>query len=87
LSRVLIETPDSVAASLLQRRLQIEMQLVRLPGRCELRCADIRLAELAGVLSAVERWMADVGLASVAVRLDERRYVLISDGSSRGKTL
>jgi hypothetical protein len=83
LSRVLIETPDSVAASLLQQRLQVEMQLVRLPGRCELRCADIRLAELAGVLSAVEHWMSEVGLGSVAVRLDERRYVLISGTPSR----
>ncbi len=87
MSRVLIETPDSIAASLLQQRLQIELELVQLPGRCELRAADVRLAELAGVLSTVENWMADVGLGSVAVGLDERRYVLISRGAGTSQPL
>jgi hypothetical protein len=81
-SRVLIEAPDSAAASLLRERLQVETELVHRPGRCELRGADVRLAELPGLLAAIERWMIEVGIGSVALRLDERSYVLISGNGS-----
>lgn len=77
MTEVWIETPDAAAASLLRGRLGESAELVAEPGRCELRVAEVHLAELPTVLAHVEGWMADEGIASIAVRLDERSYVLV----------
>jgi hypothetical protein len=76
-SEVRIEAPDPTAATLLQGRLPTGAELVSLPGRCELRTGDVPLADLPRVLATIETWMAEEGIGSVAVRLDERRYVLV----------
>lgn len=76
-TEVWIETPGPMAASLLQDRLGAAAAVVATPGRCELRVAEVHLAELPAVLAAVESWMADQGIGSIAVRLDERSYVLV----------
>jgi hypothetical protein len=76
-SEVRIEAPDAAAAALLQLRLTASARVVDVPGRCELLADDVALAELPRVLATVETWMADAGIGSVAVRFDERRYVLV----------
>ena len=80
MSEVWIETPDAAAASQLRGRLGETAELVAQPGRCELRVAEVHLADLPAVLAQVESWMADEGIASIAVRLDERSYVLVLGG-------
>lgn len=77
MSEVRIEAPDAAAASLLRLRLSASAQVVDVPGRCELRADDVALADLPRVLATVETWMAEEGIGSVAVRFDERRYVLV----------
>jgi hypothetical protein len=76
-TEVWIEAPGPEAASLLQGRLGTGSDLVSQPGRCGLRVTEVQLAQLPTVLAAVESWMADEGIGSIAVRLDERRYVLV----------
>ena len=80
MSEVRIETPDAFAASALQLRLPIGVDLVDGPGRCELRAPDVPLADLPGVLSTIERWMIEAGIGSVGLRFDERSYVLVRGG-------
>ncbi|HZT54522.1 MAG TPA: hypothetical protein VE995_09080 [Gaiellaceae bacterium] len=77
MTEVWIEAPGPEAASLLQGRLGAAAAVVSAPGRCELRVAEVHLAQLPTVLAAVESWMADEGIGSIAVRLDERSYVLV----------
>lgn len=83
MSEVRIEAPDAASASLLQGRLTEGTQIVVLPGRCELHVTDIPLSHLPSLLLAVERWMLTEGIGSVAVHLDERRYVLVPRGLTR----
>ena len=75
-SEVRIEAPDVETASNLVLRLAVGAELVARQGRCEL-SAEVSLAELPHVLSIVDAWMGEAGIGSVAVRLDERRYVLV----------
>ncbi len=77
MSEVWIEAPDAEAASLLLLRLDVGSELVQAPGRCELRTTGIRLADLPSVLATVDAWMAEAGIGSIAIRLDNRRYVLV----------
>ena len=77
MTEVWIEAPDPEAASLLQGRLGADADVVSAPGRCELRVAEVQLAQLPTVLAAVESWMEDEGIGSIALRLDERSYVLV----------
>ena len=77
MSELAIAARDGIAAYLLGLRLGIPTEIVTGTDALELHAHAIRVAELPGMLATLERWMDDEELASVAVRLDDRSYVLV----------
>jgi hypothetical protein len=80
IGRLLVEATDPNAAlSLVEQLRGLHSELLPGPGdHCQVRIdfEHGRETQIAAALAAIERWLEDVGLAAVKVKLSDRSYVL-----------